>query len=106
MVRSEQGPAFGRIVWQRTYVRLTAAQLEALASDAPGAHVAPPEPDGTEAALPEDAAEHADSRTSESSSAPRALESRDGIKARLEADDRRKKNGRLTPMRYAAVSFW
>ncbi len=91
MVRSEQGPAFGRIVWQRTYVRLTAAQLEALASDAPGAHVAPPEPDGTEAALPEDAAEHADSRTSESSSAPRALESRDGIKARLEADDRRKK---------------
>lgn len=52
MVRSEQGPAFGRIVWQRTYVRLTAAQLEALASDAPGAHVAPPEPDGTEAALP------------------------------------------------------
>lgn len=39
----------------------------------------------------EDAAEHADSRTSESSSAPRALESRDGIKARLEADDRRKK---------------
>ena len=41
MVRSEQGPAFGRIVWQRTYVRLTAAQLEALASDAPGGTLPP-----------------------------------------------------------------
>ncbi len=107
MVRCEQGPAFGRIVWQRTYVRLTSAQLEALASDAPGAHTVPLDqgemehstleeaaPETTDNVFSENSAPESPAAAppaSESCPLPKALESRDGIQARLEADDRRKK---------------
>lgn len=111
MIRTEQGPAFGRIVWQRTYVRLTSAQLEALASDTPGAHTVPPDEDDMERSAPGEACleeanpENADGavpanaaseptaldQTASDPSSPRALESSDGIQARLEADGRRRK---------------
>lgn len=112
MVRSEQGPAFGRIVWQRTYVRLTQAQLEALASDAPGVHSVPPadeaeapvqEEDSATTASPRADEEPFEERSPENPPAPRALESRDGIKARLEADDRRKKARKAEEERQADV---
>lgn len=112
MVRSEQGPAFGRIVWQRTYVRLTQAQLEALASDAPGVHSVPPadeaevpvqEEDSATTASPPADEEPFEEQSPENPPAPRALESRDGIKARLEADDRRKKARKAEEERQADV---
>lgn len=112
MVRSEQGPAFGRIVWQRTYVRLTQAQLEALASDAPGVHSVPPADEAEVPVQEEDSATTASSpadeepfeeQSPENPPAPRALESRDGIKARLEADDRRKKARKAEEERQADV---
>ena len=112
MVRSEQGPAFGRIVWQRTFVRLTQPHREALAPDPPGVPSVPPADEAEAPVQEEDSATTAslradeepfEERSPENPPAPRALESRDGIKARLEADDRRKKARKAEEERQADV---